>query len=65
MGSLIFSGLAILLVLILCIFSLICQIYGIVLGFKKKWYVGLAAIVVPMFAIAVGGAKLLGKKDLL
>lgn len=40
------------------------QIYGVVLGFRKAWYVGLAALVFQPFAFVVGAAKLLGK-DLL
>lgn len=44
--------------------SIVAQVYGVVLSFRKKWYVGLAALAVPAFALVVGGAKLLGK-DLL
>ena len=41
------------------------KIYGVVLCFRKKWYIGCAAIVVPLFPEIVAGAKLLLKKDLL
>lgn len=41
------------------------RVYGIVLSFKKKWYIGVAALVVPLFAEIVAIAKLVFKKDLL
>lgn len=39
-------------------------VYGIVLCFQKKWYVGLAALSVPLFAQVIAVGKLCGK-DLL
>ena len=41
------------------------HIYGIVLSFQKKWYIGLASLVVPLFALVIGVAKFFFKKDLL
>jgi hypothetical protein len=41
------------------------SVYGMILSFKKKWYIGLAAIVVPLFAFVIGTAKVVFKKDLL
>lgn len=41
------------------------HIYGIVLSFTKKWYFGVIALLVPWFAVIVGGAKYFAKKDLL
>ncbi len=43
---------------------LACQVYGTVLCFKKSWVCGLAALVVPMFAVVVAIAKIFNK-DLL
>lgn len=40
------------------------QFYGLYKCFKKKWYIGLAGLVVPMFALVVGTAALFDK-DLL
>lgn len=41
------------------------QFYGAYLSFKKKWYMGAVALFVPGFALIVGAAKFLFKKDLL
>jgi hypothetical protein len=49
----------------LVVASFILQAYGTVLCFKKKWYMGLAALAVPGFALVVGAAKAFFKKDLL
>jgi hypothetical protein len=49
----------------LLLFLLYVRLYGIYLSFKKKWYIGTAALVVPFFADVVGIAKILFKKDLL
>ena len=40
-------------------------VYGIYLSFLKHWGLGLISILVPGFALVVGGAKLLLKKELL
>lgn len=40
-------------------------IYGVYLSFKKKWYIGVASLIVPGFALVVGVYKLITKKDLL
>lgn len=47
------------------ILSFVCHFYGIILCFRKKWYIGLASIVVPLFATVIGGTKLLFKRDIL
>lgn len=44
--------------------SLAVSIYGIYTAFLKKWYIGVAALLVPGFAMVVGIAKLF-KKDIL
>lgn len=36
-------------------------IYGIVLSFEKKWYIGAVALVIPLFAQVVAIAKICGK----
>jgi hypothetical protein len=41
------------------------NIYGLILCFKKKWYVGLAGLVFPLFALLVGISQAIFKKDLL
>ena len=41
------------------------QLYGTYLAFKKKWYMGVVALLVPGFSLVVGAAKLLFKKDIL
>ena len=38
---------------------------GIYQSFKKAWYLGITALLVPGFATVLGLAKLLFKKDLL
>ena len=43
----------------------VCHFYGIILCFRRKWYIGLASIVVPLFATIIGGARLFFKRDLL
>lgn len=53
------------LVLFVINFTFGVSIYGVVLSFKKVWYVGLAALVFPLFGLTVGIAKLIFKKDLL
>ena len=58
------TSLVALLALLLFLALASIQIYGVVLGFRKAWYVGLAALVFQPFAFVVGAAKLLGK-DLL
>lgn len=45
--------------------SIVAQVYGIVLGFKKSWIAGLAALAVPPFALVVGAAKMFAGKNLL
>lgn len=54
-----------LLLLIYFVVSTILHIHGIVISFQKKWYLGLAAILVPGFATIVSIAKLVFKKDIL
>lgn len=50
---------------VLVVFAIVAvQIYGVILGFQKKWYIGLAALVFNPFAFVLGVAKLCGK-DLL
>jgi hypothetical protein len=41
------------------------HIHGIILSFKKKWYIGLAALTIPWFALIISIAKVFFKKDLL
>jgi hypothetical protein len=41
------------------------QVYGIYTSFIKKWYFGVAALVIPGFALVVGAFKFFGKKDIL
>jgi uncharacterized ion transporter superfamily protein YfcC len=53
------------LVLALNLLGLILAIYGIVLSFRKAWYVGLAALVFPLFGFIVGVTKFLGGTDIL
>jgi len=52
-----------LLLYIVSSFSL--SLYGIVLAFKKAWYLGLLVLVVPGVGIVIGACKLFFKKDLL
>jgi hypothetical protein len=40
-------------------------VYGICLSFKKHWALRLTSVFIPGFALVVGGAKLLLKKELL
>jgi len=40
-------------------------IYGVVLGFRKKWYMGLAALMFSPFGVSLGMAKYFFKTDLL
>lgn len=54
----------VLLILASCLAIFCVQIYGTYVSFCKKWYIGLAALVFPGFAVVVGAAKLF-KKDLL
>ena len=41
------------------------KIYGAYQAFKKKWYFGVAALLVPGFGLVVGCAKFFFKKDIL
>jgi hypothetical protein len=55
-------------VIFLFLFAAAClalRLYGAVLGFRKAWYFGLMALVVPFFGEIIALAKLLFKKDLL
>lgn len=46
--------------------TMLClHVYGIYTSFSKKWYIGAVAMFVPGFALIVGTAKLIFKKDLL
>jgi lysylphosphatidylglycerol synthetase-like protein (DUF2156 family) len=45
--------------------SLALHVYGIVLSFRKAWYIGLISILVPFFALIVGAAKLFFRTDIL
>lgn len=58
--DIIFLGITLLTIALLAI-----KIYGVVLGFKSKWYFGVLALVVPFFAEIITISKLLLKKDLL
>lgn len=61
-----YSALALLLaVLVLSLAVMALKVYGIVLCFKAKWYIGVVAILVPFFAEIIAIAKLAFKKDLL
>lgn len=52
-------------VILLVILDIVLHLHGIMLAFKKKWYIGVIAIVVPFFALIVSLAKILFKKDIL
>lgn len=54
------SVLLVICIVLMAIGALAVQVYGVVLSFKKHWACGLAAIVVPGFALVIGSAKLLG-----
>jgi len=41
------------------------HIYGAILGFRKKWYIGLAALVFSGFGLVLGISKVFFKKDLI
>ncbi len=41
--------------------GLALQVYGVLVSFSKKWYFGLLSLLIPGFAMVVGGAKVLGK----
>jgi hypothetical protein len=43
----------------------VLHIYGAVLGFRKKWYIGLLALVFGQFGLILGAAKFFFKTDLL
>lgn len=47
------------------VLSITAKIHGVVLCFRKKWYLGVAALMVPFFAEIVSVAKVVFKKDLL
>lgn len=59
------SILVVLLFLALMASNIYIHLVGIVASFKKAWYVGVAALLVPGFALVIGLAKTLFKKDLL
>jgi hypothetical protein len=58
-----FGSFAFLTVLFLGLLAL--KIYGVVIAFRKKWYFGVLALIVPFFADIIAVAKLVFKKDLL
>lgn len=59
-------GLTMVLVVLAIAIGLIgLKVYGVVLSFQKKWYIGVAALLVPFFAEIIALSKLLFKKDLL
>lgn len=64
MNSLVAAALALLLIAYL-VLSISAKIHGVILCFKKKWYLGVAALLVPFFAEIVSVAKIVFKKDLL
>lgn len=41
------------------------SVYGIILSFNKKWYIGAVALFLPLFGLVIGTAKVVFKKDLL
>jgi hypothetical protein len=41
------------------------SVYGIILSFKKKLYIGAVALFLPLFGLVIGTAKVIFKKDLL
>lgn len=45
--------------------GLYLQIMGIIHSFKKAWYIGLVAVLVPLFALFVGTAKEVFDTDIL
>jgi hypothetical protein len=45
--------------------SFLLEVYGVYLSFNKKWYLGAVALLVPGFALVIGAAKFLFRKDLL
>lgn len=59
-GECIFMGL----LALLFILSMLTQVYGLYVSFCKKWYFGVAALLVPGFAFIVGIFKIF-KKDIL
>lgn len=60
------SGLLIVgLLLMVGLALLALKVYGIVLAFRAKWYIGAVALFVPLFAEVLAIAKLAFKKDLL
>ena len=58
-------GLFVLLFVALVIAYVAVNFYGIYLSFKKKWYIGAVALLVPGFSLVVGLYKAITKKDLL
>jgi len=64
-GALLLLGGASALWIAFCLALFALKIYGAVVAFKKKWYFGLMALVVPFFGEIVGVAKLVFKKDIL
>lgn len=47
------------------VLAIAAKIHGVVLSFKKKWYIGVLALVVPLFAEIVSVVKVVLDKDLL
>lgn len=41
------------------------SLYGAYLGFKKKWYIGVIALVFSIVGIFIGGAKFFFNKNVL
>ena len=62
--SLLISVLIVIATLISLLAWILITIYGIYLCFCKKWYIGIAALLVPGFATIVGWFKFF-KKDIL
>lgn len=56
------SLLFIILIAVLQLAVLGVAVYGIYLSFQKAWYIGLAALVFPVFGFVVGSAKLFNKE---
>lgn len=59
---------AVLFLLSLLLFSIgmfSIHIYGVYLGFKKKWYFGLMGLTIPWFSTIIAISKIFFKKDLL
>ena len=59
------SALFVLFMVVLSIALFALHIYGAILGFRVKWYIGLLALLFGGFGILLGIAKFIFKKDLL